>query len=137
MNKQTLKPVHVVAAVIINVKGDILIAKRPPDSHQGGLWEFPGGKLEANESPRAGLERELNEELGIRVSHCEPFLEVRHDYPDKSVLLEVWRVNAFLGEARGRELQEIRWVAKPDLNRFDFPAANAAVLNKLLDSSLV
>ena len=123
--------VRVVAAVIENPQGEILIAKRPDHLHQGGLWEFPGGKLEAQELPRAALARELVEELGISVNVAQPLLKTRHDYPDKSVELDVWTVPSFAGEAHGREGQKIVWVRREELARYDFPAANTPILDRL------
>jgi len=122
------KVIHVAAGVIINSKGHILIAKRLADSHQGGLWEFPGGKLEAGETAEQALIRELNEELGIVSTSLEPLIQIRHDYSDKSVLLDVLRVTEFEGEAYGKEGQPIRWVAPENLNEFEFPAANVPIV---------
>ncbi len=121
--------VHVAAAVITNARGEVLIAKRPVDKHQGGLWEFPGGKLEENETCEQGLARELNEELGITVEDCQPLIQVRHDYTDKSVLLDVWRVTEFSGEAYGREGQAVEWVLPEEFDDYDFPAANHPIIN--------
>jgi len=121
--------VHVVAAVITNKQGKVLIAKRPDDKHQGGLWEFPGGKLETDETREQGLERELNEELGITVQASQPLIQVRHDYTDKSVMLDVWRVTDFTGEVHGREGQAIRWVSPDDFDDYDFPDANHPIIN--------
>jgi 8-oxo-dGTP diphosphatase len=98
-----MQRIHVVAAVIYGNSNQILIARRAAHLHQGGLWEFPGGKLEANESPYQGLVRELTEELDIRVTSATPFIQVSHDYTDKQVLLDVWQVTAFVGQARGAE----------------------------------
>ena len=120
--------VHVVAAVITNSQGEVLIAKRPDDKHQGGLWEFPGGKLETDETRQAGLARELQEELGITVQSSQPLIKIRHDYSDKSVLLDVWRVTAFSGEAHGREGQVVKWVSLDALDDYDFPAANQPII---------
>ena len=124
--------VHVAVAVITNSDGDILIAKRPDDVHQGGLWEFPGGKVEIDESLEAALKRELYEELGIELQSCQPLLEIHHDYPDKQVFLDVWSVTSFSGQAYGREQQPIRWVALEALKEYDFPEANQPVLQALL-----
>ena len=82
---------RVVAAVIHNPRGEILIARRPLHKHQGGLWEFPGGKIEDGEEAAQALIRELQEELGITPTAFRPLLTVEHHYPDKSVRLEVWR----------------------------------------------
>lgn len=119
---------HVVAAVIVGDSQRILLAKRPMDRHQGGLWEFPGGKVEHGEEARAALARELHEELGIVLQDARPLIRVRHEYPDKSVLLDVWRVSAFTGKPHGREGQPIEWVSAQDLPHRDFPAANRPIV---------
>jgi 8-oxo-dGTP diphosphatase len=123
----------VVAGVIYNPERNrILIARRPAHLHLGGFWEFPGGKIQPGESPRAALTRELLEELAITVIDCAPLLAVSHDYADKAVLLDVWGVNQFSGVPAGNEGQEIAWVAIGDLHRYEFPAANQAVLARLM-----
>jgi len=119
---------HVVAAVIVNRSQQVLLAKRPLDRHQGGLWEFPGGKVECGEDARTALARELHEELGIVVQDARPLIKVCHAYPDKSVLLDVWRVIAFGGEPHGREGQPIEWVSPEELPDRDFPAANRPIV---------
>ncbi|MCP5017734.1 MAG: Nudix family hydrolase [Ketobacter sp.] len=122
-----MKRVHVVAAVITN--GDeILIARRPDHLHQGGKWEFPGGKVESGEPVSEALARELNEELGIIVGASEPLITIDHEYPDKHVLLDVWKVTDFTGDAKGMEGQEVRWVTQDSLARFEFPAANVPIV---------
>ncbi|HLD64471.1 MAG TPA: Nudix family hydrolase [Pseudomonas sp.] len=123
-----MKPVHVAAAVIRGLDGRILIARRGDAQHQGGLWEFPGGKVEDGESVSAALARELHEELGIRVEATRPLIQVRHDYPDKRVLLDVWEVSAFSGEPHGAEGQPLAWVTPRELADYDFPAANQPVV---------
>lgn len=123
-----MKRIHVAAAVIRAVDGRVLIAKRPLDKHQGGLWEFPGGKVEAGESVEAALARELAEELGITVTAAQPLIQVRHDYPDKQVLLDVWQVLAFSGEPHGAEGQPLAWVEPAQLPGYSFPAANRPIV---------
>jgi len=123
-----MRRIHVIAAVIRDAQGRILIAKRPDHAHQGGLWEFPGGKLEDNESRFAGLVRELREELGITATEARPLLDIRHDYPDKSVRLDVWLVTGFEGQAHGAEGQPVRWVSAAELDEYDFPAANGPIV---------
>jgi 8-oxo-dGTP diphosphatase len=128
----TLEPtdfLHVAVGVIKNAAGDILISQRPENVHQGGLWEFPGGKVEAGESIIDALRRELDEELGITVERSEPLLKVHHHYHDLSVLLDVWSVEMFSGIAEGREGQAIRWVATSELDNYDFPAANLPIIH--------
>lgn len=123
-----MKRVHVAAGVIRGADGRVLIAKRPLDKHQGGLWEFPGGKVEDGESAEAALERELAEELGIAVTRSRPLIQVRHDYPDKQVLLDVREVLAFTGEPHGAEGQPLAWVAPEALPNYRFPAANRPII---------
>lgn len=122
----------VVVGVIVNGAGEILLAKRAAHQHQGGLWEFPGGKLEAGEAPLAGLWRELQEELGIAVVNAEPLIQIQHQYSDKSVLLDVYRVTQFDGIAQGREGQPLVWVKPSDLNHYPLPAANRPIVQALM-----
>lgn len=124
--------VHVAAAVIRNADNQILIARRSKEQHQGGLWEFPGGKVEAGEPVTVALQRELHEELGICVSDCRPLIQIPYHYPDKSVLLDVFEVTAFRGQAWGREGQPISWVDPQSLENYRFPAANKPILDACL-----
>lgn len=123
-----MRRIHVMAAVIRGRDGRILIAKRPDHAHQGGLWEFPGGKLEPGEARLAALERELYEELGIRITRARPLIDIRHDYADKSIRLDVWQVDDFEGEPHGAEGQPIRWVDARELSQYAFPAANIPIV---------
>ena len=119
---------RVAVGVITNAAGEVLVARRHDHLHQGGLWEFPGGKVAAGESVQDALARELHEELDIRVEHAAPLLAIEHDYPDRSVRLEVWHVLAFSGTAHGREGQPLRWLPVPALDPGEFPAANAPII---------
>ena len=133
----TKTSVHVVAAVIYDNcdSRQILIAKRPKHVHQGGLWEFPGGKVSEGETASQALSRELLEELAISIVDYKPLMQVFHDYQDKQVFLDIWSVTSFKGEARGAEGQECRWVNIRDIvaenSNYQFPAANRAILDKL------
>lgn len=118
----------VVAAVIHNPQGQILIAQRPVHKHQGGLWEFAGGKIDDGETAAQALVRELQEELGITATQYRPLLTVEHHYPDKSVRLQIFRVTAFDGEAHGAEGQPTLWVNPQDLENYPFPAANVPII---------
>ncbi len=120
---------HVAAAAIFNRRGEVLLALRPAHKHQGGLWEFPGGKVEDTEQVLEALKRELHEELGITITRARPLIRIPHHYPDKSVLLDVWRVDQFLGEPHSREGQRIEWVAQDKLSQRDYPAANLPIIN--------
>ncbi len=123
--------VHVVVGIIINKDDQILIAKRASHQHQGDKWEFPGGKVEEGETPQQALQRELKEELGIDIKSANQLIEIKHQYSDKAVLLDVYEVRKWQGEAVGREGQPLRWVDRSDLKLYDFPAANAEILSSL------
>jgi len=123
--------VHVAVGVIVAADGKILIAQRPENVHQGGLWEFPGGKVDAGETVSAALKRELAEELDIAVEQTQPLIEIRHDYGDKAVLLDVHKVTAFSGTAKGNEGQPIRWVPTAELANYNFPAANKPIVTAI------
>jgi 8-oxo-dGTP diphosphatase len=125
--------VHVAVGVIVDANKRILIARRPDEVHQGGLWEFPGGKVETSETVEQALARELHEELGIAVGECQPLLKISHDYGDKQVLLDVWLVESFTGTAVGREGQPLQWVAASALEQFSFPAANVPIAEALVE----
>jgi 8-oxo-dGTP diphosphatase len=119
---------HVAAAVIEDQAGRILLARRPEHLHQGGLWEFPGGKVESGEDVRTALCRELKEELGILVTRASPLIRIPYAYPDRKVLLDVWRVRAFDNVAYGAEGQSIAWVEPDSLPEYAFPAANRPIV---------
>ncbi len=126
-----MNPVHVAVGVLINPAGQALISRRPDHVHQGGLWEFPGGKVEDGEPVAKALCRELQEELGVTVQAAEPWLQVRHAYPDKTVWLEVWRVTAWRGEPQGREGQPLAWASVAALTEFAFPEADQPIIAAL------
>jgi len=125
--------IHVAVAVIVhqNDSNKILIAKRPDHVYKGGLWEFPGGKVEQGEHVFEALARELEEELAIFVLQAEPLIKIQHDYPEKSVLLDVWKVTEFSGNAKGNEGQAIDWVSVDQLNEYSFPEANNVIIDEL------
>ena len=122
---------HVAVAVIINTEQEVLIALRQTHQHQGGLWEFPGGKVEAGEAIFDALKREIKEETDLVVLTAKPLLEVMHRYDDKSVLLDVWHVSEYAGEARGVEGQTIHWCVVSDLDTVNFPEANKTIINAI------
>lgn len=127
----TRERVHVAVAAIVDAKSRVLITRRHTAAHQGGLWEFPGGKLEAQETIEQALARELNEELGIEPLRMRPLIRIAHDYPDKCVLLDTWRVDDYAGVATAREGQPLQWVAAAELDRLQFPAANHGIVKAL------
>ncbi len=126
-----MKRIHVAVGVILNKDNQILLAKRPAHLHQGGKWEFPGGKVEANETTSEALIRELKEEVNLDISATEPLMTISHDYPDKQVLLDIHTVKSFSGEAKGLEGQLIEWAELTDIENYDFPEANKQIVDAL------
>ncbi len=125
------RSIHVVAGVITDARGRILLNRRTGNSDMPGLWEFPGGKREAGESSEQALVRELHEELGIDAEIGEWLMEVPQLYPDKRLRLEVRRITRWSGTARGREGQAISWVAPEKLERYSMPPADVPVVAML------
>lgn len=117
-----------VVAAVIRKNGRVLLARRAKHKHQGGLWEFPGGKIEIDETPEAALKRELKEELAIDVVKASPLFQTSHQYPEYAVHLDIWEVTDFSGEAIGAEGQEVTWVLPKNLLQYDFPEANKAIV---------
>ena len=130
----TLRPavpkVDVVAA-IIRRDDKILITQRHDHVHLPGLWEFPGGKVEPEESFEAALEREIREELGVRIAVGDVFFSVGHDYPTKSVRLHFFNCTIIEGEPQALDVADLRWVSPPELSQFEFPPADAELIRKL------
>lgn len=124
-----------VAVGVIIEDGKVLVAKRHQQQHQGGLWEFPGGKVETGETPEKALVREIEEELSITPLKFSSFLRIEHGYQDKSVRLHIYTISHFSGEAKHNEGQEMRWIALSDLNSYAFPAANQPIIKKLMTAS--
>ena len=128
---KSVNTLKVIVGVVINQHQKILIAKSPHHWHCGGLWEFPGGKIERGESDQQALRRELQEELNITAEQYSYFLTIQHDYPEVSVELRVWLVNQFSGEVCGMEQQIVRWVDLDKLNQYAFPEANLPIIQWL------
>lgn len=124
--------IHVAAAVITDVRGRVLLARRTDGRDLAGLWEFPGGKREPGESPEQALIRELQEELGITVQVGPPLISVPQQYPDKRLCLDVRQVKAWQGIPRGVEGQALAWVAPEKLTRYPMPPADRPVVAALL-----
>ena len=127
----SVRRIHVVAGVLFDAAGRVLVAQRPSGAHLGGLWEFPGGKLNPGESREDGLVRELGEELGIRVLAACPLIWVEHRYPGRDIVLDVWSVESYSGEPRGCEGQSVEWRDVRSLDSADFPPADAPVFAAL------
>jgi 8-oxo-dGTP diphosphatase len=123
--------IPVAVGIIENAQRQILVAQRPGHKHQGGKWEFPGGKIHVGEQVPEALARELHEELGIILRAACPLQRIHHAYPDKTVLLDVWRVTDYTGEVHGREGQPLRWVTPEELTSLDLPAADHPIVRAL------
>ena len=121
-----------VAAGLIFRHGRLLITQRRPSDHLGGLWEFPGGKRRPEETFEQCLERELFEELGVRVWGGELMAAITQAYPEKTVALRFYRCAWRAGEPRPLECQALAWVGPDDLNRYPFPPADAQLLAELV-----
>ena len=115
MSRTPPEILRVVAAVLVDRVGRVLIAQRPPGKWQAGRWEFPGGKIEPGEEESRAVVRELAEELGVRVDASERLAVFRHDYVDRSVEIGLWLVLRHEGEPRGLDGQALRWVAVSEL----------------------
>jgi 8-oxo-dGTP diphosphatase len=123
--------IRVAAAAIFDNESRVLVTKRAEHLHQGGLWEFPGGKCEPGESMQQALARELEEELGIVPLVSEPLIRIRHDYGDRELLLEFFRVTRYMGEASGLEGQPLKWLLPDAMEPHRFPAADRPVISAL------
>lgn len=123
--------IQVAAGALVDPSGRVLLARRHRDAHQGGLWEFPGGKCEPGESPEGALRRELREELDIEATDYRPLIRVPHRYHDREVVLRVFRVDGWRGSPRGREGQPLVWVDPARLDDYPMPAADRPVVTAL------
>jgi 8-oxo-dGTP diphosphatase len=129
---ETSRMVAVVCALIEDAAGRVLVAQRPAHKHLGGLWEFPGGKIEPGETPKAALRREIGEELGCEIKVGAALAAVRHDYAE--VTIELWPFVARLAEGsappESREHQALRWVTAAEMAALPMPAADAPILKE-------
>ena len=120
-----------VAVGVVKRGAQIFVTLRSAAQHQGGKWEFPGGKIEAGETTFDALCRELHEEIGIEVHASVPLVLIEHDYDDKRVSLDVHVVEQFSHEPYGKESQPGKWVSVEALRPEDFPAANVQIIEQL------
>jgi 8-oxo-dGTP diphosphatase len=133
---ETARPIVLVAAVaLIDPDGRVLLAQRPAGKHLAGLWEFPGGKVHAGETPEAALIRELDEELGIDVvtSCLAPFTFASHAYPEFHLLMPLYVCRKWSGIARAREGQRLKWVRPAQFGDYPMPPADKPLVAMLRD----
>lgn len=120
-----------VAAGLVFRDGKLLITERHPDAHLGGLWEFPGGKREENETFAECLHRELREELGIEIQIINLIETITHPYPGKTVTLQFFVCRWMKNEPQALGCPDFRWISRDELSKFEFPPADARLLGKL------
>lgn len=150
---ENYKLLNVVVGILFNKKNEVLIALRPLHVVQSGVWEFPGGKVEANETLENALIREFYEEIGIEILDLKFFLKIKKDFSTnqkttlsetpnvtgvarlsqrEKLILHAFKILKFRGTPQGRENQEIRWVKTNTLKNYTFPALNAKIINQLV-----
>jgi len=121
----------VAAGILCDAQGRVLIAERLGVGPFHGMWEFPGGKIGADETASEALSRELAEEIGVEVTACQSFMNLRHEYDDRVVTIEFFVVSQWKREPIGLEGQALRWVAKERLNATDLLPADMPVVAAL------
>ena len=129
-------PLHIAVGILRDENGRILISQRRSGTHGAGDWEFPGGKVEAGESVRVALARELREELGIAVGAAQPLIAIVHRYPERSVLLDTWDVETFSGDVAPCEGQGLAWVPPEELGDWPLMAADGPIVQAVRLPSL-
>ena len=129
------KPVRIEVAVgiVFDAQQQVLIGQRTTPDQYFEKWEFPGGKLEAQEAPQHALVREFKEEVGINITQSQPLMVLEHDYPDRQVRLHVFVVRDYTGKVQSREGQALQWVSVEQLNQLDFLQGNQAIIDALCD----
>jgi 8-oxo-dGTP diphosphatase len=133
---ESTRSITVVAAAIRDADRRVLLTRRPEDRHMGGLWEFPGGKIDDGEAPAEALVRELDEELGIAVSVEKPLTFAVHEEPGLRVLLLFYAARIISGEPHGHEGQAVEWVPVTELPSYPTPPADAELVRRLADGSI-
>ncbi|MDD3763188.1 MAG: Nudix family hydrolase [Nevskiales bacterium] len=123
--------IRVACGALQRPDGEVLIAQRPPGKIAAGEWEFPGGKIEPGEGARDALVRELSEELGVRVTVARPLIALRHDYSDRLVELDVWKITAWDGDPHGREGQALAWCRPDQLQTYPLLGADGPIVQAL------
>jgi 8-oxo-dGTP diphosphatase len=134
MNEAKTRPIVLVAAVaLVNRDGKVLVARRPPGRPLAGLWEFPGGKVEAGEEPETALIREILEELGIEIARADlmPLTFASHAYPEFHLLMPLYLCKRWQGSIAAQEDQELRWVRLDELTHYDMPPADEPLKTSL------
>ena len=127
----TRNVIHVVAGILSDAQGRVLLAQRAQGSHLAGLWEFPGGKIEPGESAEGALRRELHEELAIEIGDVEPLISIPWHYPEKSIVLHALCVREFHGTPQGQQQQQLRWELPDDMTGIPMPPPDRPIVTAL------
>lgn len=122
--------VHAVVGILWRDQ-QLLVCERPLGKPYAGFWEFPGGKIESNETSLSALKRELEEELGIVVKSAELIIQHQHTYPDKHVILDIWKITDFIGEPKSLEQQQLKWATPQALRQLNLLEGNWAILDAI------
>jgi 8-oxo-dGTP diphosphatase len=128
----SIPAMHVMAGVLLDDEGRVLLAQRPAGRHQAGMWEFPGGKIEPGETPEAALARELEEEIGVTARHATPLIQVPHEAVGHVLLLDAWVVDQWEGEPRSLEGQALQWLLPTQIDPAVLRPADTPILQALL-----
>ena len=125
---------HVMAGILLDAEGRVLLAQRPAGKHLAGLWEFPGGKREPGESPSAALARELREELGIEIvsRYSAPHIQVPWRYGERALLLDAWLISRWRGQPHSCEGQALQWCLPAQIDARILTPADGPVLQALI-----
>lgn len=126
------KPLNVVALVLENHQGEILVAKRAQHKHLGGLWEFPGGKVEEGESQFQALKREISEELDYQLLDAKPLIITTHSYDAFTLTLDMWHHKDYNPQVYSNENQALKWVHKSKLSQLGMPEADQPIIKAIL-----
>lgn len=128
-----MKQIHVAVGIVQNSLSYFLVAQRPPHKPFAGYWEFPGGKVESQETVSEALIREFQEEVNITPITYRPLIQVEQNVGDKIFLLDAWIITAYEGQVHANEQQAIAWVTLAELQELIFPPANAMIIDQLID----
>ncbi|GAB2944788.1 8-oxo-dGTP diphosphatase MutT [Hafnia psychrotolerans] len=132
----TLKKITISVGIIRNSQNEIFITQRDASSHMAGFWEFPGGKVEADETPCEAVVRELQEETGIVAERPVLIKSLEHIFPDRVIILHFHLVEKWQGEPYGKEGQPMRWLPQSELKPEDFPPANESIVKALISGEI-
>lgn len=132
MDRPTPDVMHVMAGLLVDDEGRVLLAQRLPGKHLAGMWEFPGGKREEGESPLDALARELREELGITVMHATPLIEVPWNYGERDLLLDAWLIDRWQDTPQSLEGQALQWQRAERIDAEMLTPADGPILQALL-----